>query len=444
MKVLFCGPLLDFSGYGHASRNFLRMLMQLDAEIVARPLQYDQLDAGQSFEVPDWMQLALNGDITHGIDLAIQMTTSNVEAVPVPGVCNALYTFFESDRLQPAWASKANEFDFLMVPCKANAEAMVRSGVRKPIMTCAPPCDMNRFRREHSPLELLDTGNRTIFYNICQLGTKKGIDVLLRAYYAAFADCPDNVLLVLKTYVNMQNRQNDYAIVKQYIEQVRMKCRIPVEKLPPVLPMVYTMSDDEIDQLHAAGHAYVCSSRAEGWCLPAFDAMSFGRTLISHQAGGLGEFVQEQTALMYQGMPSLFYDQPHADPGLFTGVEQCFEPSPAALALVMRRFHMLRQGAMEGVLDETNRGEWEAVLQRRTNGKMIPTKLDYRIMPEQVEPQLRAAVDSWQLTKTVQFLPVNDNEQNRQQTEEVRTIESGGERDSLDSSAPSIEGGSSE
>lgn len=443
MKVLFCGPLLDFSGFGHASRNFLRMLLQMDAEVVARPLRYDTLDPGQTFEVPDWMEPALAGDITEGVDLVIQMTTCNIEAVPVPGVCNALYTFFESDRLQPQWAAKANEFDFLIVPCRANAEAMIRSGVEKPVMTCAPPCDVDRFRQDNTPFELPNVGDRTVFYNICQLSTKKGIDVLLRAYYAAFADMPDDVLLVLKTYVNMQDRTQDAVMVKQYIENVKAKCRLPIQKFPPVLPIVFTVSDEEIDQLHAAGHAYVCSSRAEGWCIPAFDAMSFGRTLISHQAGGLAEFVQEQTALVYRGMPTLFYDQPHPDPALFTGVEQCFEPSPAELALVMRRFHMLRKGAMDGVLDENNTGEWNAVLDRRRNGKMIPTKLDYRVMPLQVEPQLKAAVESWQATGVTQFIP-KDVETNHEQDGEAGPGEQSGERGPSDPATVGAQGGPQE
>jgi glycosyltransferase involved in cell wall biosynthesis len=419
MKLLFVGPLMDFSGFATASRYFLRMLSQMDIDLVARPLQYDKLDDGQKFIVPDWMSPLLSKDITSGVDLVIQMTTCNIEAVPVPGVCNALYTFFESDRLQPSWAAKANEFDFLIVPCRANAEAMLRSGVQRPIMTCAPPCDLDRFQKDISPYSLPNVGNRTVFYNICQLSTKKGIDVLLRAYFAAFADMPEDVMLVLKTYVNMQNRVNDLQIVRQYIEQVKAKCRIPIDKFPPVLPIVYTMTDEEIDQLHAVGHAYVCSSRAEGWCVPAFDALSFGKTLISHQAGGLEAFVKTENALLYQGMPSLFYDQPHPDPGLFTGVEQCFEPSPAAMALLMRHFHLLRRSKMEGTLNEKNQEEWNSVLMRRENGKTIPTKLDYRVMPSQVEPQLRAAFESWKKNGKPQFLPKNNDEENRKQTQEI-------------------------
>jgi glycosyltransferase involved in cell wall biosynthesis len=415
MKILFTGPFMDFSGFAWAARNFLRMLREMDIELCARPLKYDRLDDGQSFETPDWMVPFLEADL-QGVDLAIQMTTCNVEANPVPGVCNALYTFFESDRLQPAWAHKANEFDFLIVPCRSNAEAMYRSGVTKPIMSCPPPCDGNQYTKDFMPFDLGDIGDRTVFYNICQLSTKKGIDVLLRSYYAAFADTPDEVLLVLKTYVNMQNRQQDLAIVKAYIEQVKAKCRIPIEKHPSVLPIVFTVSEEEIAQIHAAGHAYVCSSRAEGWCIPAFEAMSYGNTLISNRSGGLGEFVKDETALVYGGTTGLFYDNPHPDPGLFTGVEQCFEPSPAELALTMKNFHLLRKGAKDGVLTGENANQWQSVIQRRQNGKLIPRKLDFRTMHEGVFQQLAAAERSWKETGKVAFIK---QEQDAEVTEEV-------------------------
>lgn len=402
MKVLFTGPLLDFSGFAHASRLFLRALAESDLVLTARPLQYDQLDPGQAFVPEPWMAKILQNDL-QGVDMVIQMTTCNDEAVPVPGVVNALYTFFESDRLQASWAAKANQFDFIIVPSKHNVQTLTNSGVQRPILLCPPPCDSSRYERSVKPFEIQNAGNRTIFYNICQLSTKKGIDVLLRAYYAAFCDMPNEVMLVLKTYVNMHSREQDANTVKQYIQMVKAKTRIPVQNWPPVLPLVYTMTDDEIDGLHARGDAYVCSSRAEGWGIPPFDAMAFGKTVISNRSGGLSEFVREETALIYGGMPTLFYDMPHGDPGLFTGVEQCFEPSPASMAVLMRRFHLLRKGAMTGTLDEANMKEWEAVLQRRTNGKLLLKGLDYRSVGLQLVPKLKTIYENWRANGSVRF-----------------------------------------
>src|SRR6185436_15361092 len=103
MKLLFTGPLLDFSGFAHASRIFLRTLLQdNNIDVTARALKYDQLDTGQQFVPEQWLSDALNRDL-QGIDMAIQMTTCNVEAVPVPGILNGLFTFLESSHIQTSW-----------------------------------------------------------------------------------------------------------------------------------------------------------------------------------------------------------------------------------------------------------------------------------------------------------------------------------------------------
>ena len=403
MKVLFTGPLLDMSGFAHASRDFLHSLM-VDAriDVVARPLRYDQLDPGQSFITPEWMKSALDKSLTD-IDMVLQMTTCNIEAVPVPGVVNGLYTFFETDHLQPSWAQKANEFDFLIVPSRFNADTLLRSGVSRPILVAAPPCDKDVYNKSYQPFKIERSEGRTIFYNICQLSTKKGIDSLLRAYYAAFAGTPNDVLLVLKTYVNMQGRHDDMQIVKQYIQSVKARCRIPTQNLPPVLPVVYTMSDEEIHGLHMAGDAYVCSSRAEGWGIPVFDALAHGKTVISHDKTGLGDFVSKENSLVYNGCISFFYDMPHPDPMLFTGLEQCFEPSVAELALTMQRFHLLKKGADAGQLNEAYQKEWNAVLHRRANAKQISESFDYRVVGKRVVDQLLAVQKSWKETGVARY-----------------------------------------
>ncbi len=298
-----------------------------------------------------------------------------------------------------------------MVSSYMNAETLKRSGVVKPVLVAGLPCDPEVFEQIYDPYRIENIGGRTVFYNICQLSTKKGIDILLRAYFAAFAHSPDDVLLVLKTYIGMSNRdpQKEMALLKQYIQNVKDKTRIPAKKWPPVLPIMTSFSDDELHGLHTGGDAYVCASRAEGWCIPVFEALSHGKTVISHTAGGLNDFVSKDNALIYGGMPTLFYDMPHPDPLLFTGLEQCFEPSPAELALVMQRFHYLKQGAERNELNEERQKEWNGVLTRRENAKILSKKYDYRRMSGKIVEQLISAFDSWKEDGSIKFREEEDN-----------------------------------
>jgi glycosyltransferase involved in cell wall biosynthesis len=170
------------------------------------------------------------------------------------------------------------------------------------------------------------------------------------------------------------------------------------------------MTDDEIHGLHVRGDAYVCSSRAEGWGIPVFDALAHGKTVISHNAGGLADFVNKDNSIVYGGMPTFFYDMPHSDPGLFTGLEQCFEPSPAELALNMRHFHLLKKGNDEDSLDDKHKEEWQSVLNRRQNAIQVGQKFDYRVVASQLVEQLEALFKSWKETGTAIYSPVQTEE----------------------------------
>lgn len=401
MKILFTGPLLDFSGFAHASRLFLRSMAQDNSvELVARALRYDVAD--KPYVPEPWLADLLKQELT-GIDMVLQMTTCNIEAVPVPGVCNGLYSFFESDRIQQSWVQKANEFDFILVPCKANAEALYRSGVQTQVLVCPPPCDTDVYDKHYPPFEIENAGDRTVFYNVCQLSAKKGIDLLLRAYYAAFADMTDEVLLVLKTYISMGDRSRDAEQVRNYIAAIKQGTRIPNASYAPVLPLLGTLSDDEINGLHKRSHAYVCSSRAEGWGIPVFDALGHSNVVISNMAGGLEGFIRPEHALVYSGSQTFFFDMHNPDPGLFTGVEQCFEPSVVEMSFLMRKYHLLRKGAMHGVLDADRQQEWESVLTRQQNARTITRSFDYRQTTQKILNPLKDAFACWKKTGEVKF-----------------------------------------
>jgi glycosyltransferase involved in cell wall biosynthesis len=407
MKICFVGPLLDFSGFAAASRNLLKTLLfgsnNSGVELVARTLRYDQADMGSEHKQEAWLPPLLKKDL-QDVDMLIQSTTCNIEAVPKPGVCNALYTFFELDRIPTAWAQKANEFDFIIVPCKFNAQTLVNCGVTKPILIMPPPCDIDIYDKFLTPdIKIPNVENRTIFYNICQLSAKKGIDLLLRSYFAAFADRPDEVLLILKTYVNMSNRQNEKEIVKNFINQVKTGCHIPIEKLPPVMAITRIMSDEEIRGIHKASDCYVNASRGEGWCLPAFDALAFGKTLITNNYGGMADYVSQENALIYGGTLSHVYNAPHPESFLYTGISRWFEPSTTQMADLMRHFHLLKRGAENKELNEVNQKSWDQILTLRKNGIDTINKFDYRNVGKLIFGHILSGLNSWKETGKVAF-----------------------------------------
>lgn len=408
MKILFTGPLLDMSGFAHAARVMLKTLSHRNMDVVARALQYDIADPGSEYQPEDWMTEMFRRELVD-IDMMIQCTTPNIEAVPKDGICNGIYTFIETDRIPQGWVDQLNRFDFILVSSKYNAAAMVRSGVTKPILVVPVPFDPEHIEIGNDE-PMISAEGRTIFYNICQLSNKKGIDSLLRAYFAAFADKPDEVLLVLKTYINMADRFNDRAMIEQFIDKIKQGCRLPIEKHPPIQLITRTISDEDVQRIHRDCHAYVNSSRTEGFCLPAFDALAHGNMLISSSYGGMAEFVSDQDALVFGGTETHCFDMPCNDPGQFTGFSRWFEPSTAHMADLMRLYHELRVGNEKGVLDEHNQEQWKSVEARMANGKIVANSFNYDSASAKIAHQLVATYRTWKETGEVQF-DVNDPEE---------------------------------
>lgn len=104
------------------------------------------------------------------------------------------FTMLEVDRLPAAWVEQANQMDEVWTPTAWGAEVFRTSGVQRPIFVQPLGVDADRFRPGVGRTRLADY---TIFLSIFEWDVRKGWDILLRAYRAAFRP-GDPVVLLLK------------------------------------------------------------------------------------------------------------------------------------------------------------------------------------------------------------------------------------------------------
>lgn len=333
MRLLITGPFRDFSGYSHFGRNLVKALDLSGADISIRAIEYDDYKYQPTERESELFKRPIDN-----CDIVWQLTTPN-EIRYVPNKMNISFFFWETTRIPVYWVQQLNLMDVIIVPCRFNAMVLQQCGVRKPVCVCHPPFDTKIYSQNYEPFTKKEFKDRIIYYNICQLSSKKGIDVLLRSYFRAFYDIPDEVVLILKFYLNMVNRKNEIQFVKQMIDHIKKGMRLPINKYPPVFLIDNVLSDEDIFRLHKTCDVYVCSSRGEGWGIPPFEAMAMGNYLISNTWGGLGDFVTKDNAIIYPAYQSIVYDQPHSDPYLYTGLEEWGEPDDYKMMLSMRTVH---------------------------------------------------------------------------------------------------------
>lgn len=159
-----------------------------------------------------------------------------------------------------------------------------------------------------------------VFLHISSAFPRKGVDVLLRAFFEEFSST-DPVVLILKTFANPHNDVGDQ------LSELRQEFVEP----PAVIWVNNDMDPLELAALYAAADTYVHAARGEGFGLPVAEAMLAGVPVISTQAGGLADFVDPETADVVDTRPE------PARTHLTVGPSLWHEPNRSQLRSALRR-----------------------------------------------------------------------------------------------------------
>ena len=125
------------------------------------------------------------------------------------------------------------------------------------------------------------------FLNISSGFPRKGIDVLLAAYFQGFTSA-DDVRLVVKTFPNPHNT------VAEQIAAWRKRSQNP----PECLHIDRDLAVAEVDRLYAEADCLVYPTRSEGFGLPVAEAMALEIPVIATGYSGLADFCSDETAFL--------------------------------------------------------------------------------------------------------------------------------------------------
>jgi glycosyltransferase involved in cell wall biosynthesis len=237
------------------------------------------------------------------------------------------FTMLEVDRLPAAWVEQANLMDEVWAPTAWGAEMFQASGVLRPTHVVPLGVDLGAFSPGPPRVALAD---RTVFLSVFEWGARKGWDVLLRAYRAAFAPA-DDVLLLLKIDCR--------APATNPLRELRAALGSPA---PPV-GLIYNqpLGAAELTELYRGADCFVLPSRGEGWAMPVLEAMACGTPAIATAWGGPTAFLAEGWGypLASRGLVPAPADEP-----LYRGARWA-DPDPDHLVELLRRVHRGRDEA---------------------------------------------------------------------------------------------------
>ena len=173
--------------------------------------------------------------------------------------------------------------DRVWVPSDYVRRGYVDAGMPAGIVETIPSgADVELFTPEGPAYELPRQAGCTFLF-VGGTTWRKGADVLIEGWRRAFGP-DDDVQLVIK----------DFGVAGAYRNQTSGDAIKRIAASGTTAPIVYIdqqLAFDELPALYRAADAVVLPYRAEGFCLPAVEAMASGVPVIHNGEGPTGEFV---------------------------------------------------------------------------------------------------------------------------------------------------------
>jgi glycosyltransferase involved in cell wall biosynthesis len=309
MKIKFTGPLLDGSGYAEFGRNFLASLaLQPNVELAAGMFscERERTDLGAKGELAKhYLSVDMPRPDIHIYNSTPEIFQSMSTSTSSLGTKNVCFTMWETSHIPSIWHSLLEQHaDAVLVPCAWNKELFIQSKISIPTYVVNPGFDLSVYNDIEiiQPFEL-DTKYKDsyIFYSIFQWTERKNPAGLIRAYYSAF-DNNENVVLVLKTYRASYATKEVQAIQE---EIKKIKSNMLLKNPPKIVFISDQLTDGQMLALHRRCNCFILPHRAEGWGMPHMQAMAMGNPCISTNFSGNLDFMNKDNSYLvdYQMTP---------------------------------------------------------------------------------------------------------------------------------------------
>jgi glycosyltransferase involved in cell wall biosynthesis len=183
------------------------------------------------------------------------------------------------------WVTSVNELvDRVWVPSEYVRQGYIESGMAPGAIEVVPNgVDLERFTPDGPALDLGGDDDVCTFLFVGGTIWRKGADLLVRAWTQAFGP-GDAVRLVIKDFGASSVYRG-----QSVIGDPSLLARDP--RLAPIVHLADEVAYADLPALYRAADVAVLPYRAEGFCLPALEAMACGVPVIHNASGPTGEFV---------------------------------------------------------------------------------------------------------------------------------------------------------
>lgn len=369
-SVLWTGAVLDLSGYGAASREYVRALDAVGVDLSVEACTFENWKSKilENDVIDDRIRFLMNRSQECSTQI-IHLTPDNLSKYKSNEKTRICYFAWETSIIPPSWVNAINSFSVeAWVPCKYLVGACARSGVTVPVAVI-PHAIPTRDPDWSPKTKLVLPEDRYKFYSIFQWSNRKNPMSLIRAYYQEF-DKSEPVCLVLKTY-----RINDGPSEKQIVrdEIFKIKAETKGANAPPIILIDDLLGVDGVFAIHHHCDCYVTMTRNEGFGIPVYEAASIGNPVIIPNYSVFPEHFNEDIAYMIDVPGEVPVENMEHISSLYTSDMLWGNPSIESCREKMREVFNNRQGA--AAKGEAARSYVEQNLNHETIGNLMKNRL---------------------------------------------------------------------
>ena len=318
MKVLYIGCYREGTGWGNSAIDYILALDSAGVDVVCRPVKLNNSNP----EIPERV-LELESRDSSGCDICIQHVLPHHMEYNSSFKRNIGLYFTETSSFEySTWPNRINRLDEAWVSCQQSRDASMYSGVKIPIKVIPIPTDISRFERSYTPLEIPEIENTFTFYFIGEAIRRKNLVALIKAFHLEFS-ANESVSLVIKTNKSNMSSEECNNHISEMCSQIKNNLKLykSVDDYKKAIVITQRLSDEQMMGLHSACDCFVMPSFGEAWCIPAFNAMGFGKTPICTNVGGMVEFLKDGGGFLVEGNSEPVFGMTETFHDIYTGRE---------------------------------------------------------------------------------------------------------------------------
>lgn len=335
MKILYIGHYKEGSGWSKAAIDLILAMHSVGLDVTCRNIKLTNNNPKINPTI-----LELENKPLSNIDVCIQHVLPHHMVGTQKFKKNIAYFVGESNTtLYNPWFVCLQNMDEVWVPNKNLMDSLISDGLNKNVRVVHHASDTSKKLSDVK----FEFPNTFKFYYIGELNDRKNIESIVRSFHSEFANF-EPVSLVLKVKKYGINGPELVKYCQDLCSTIKKEMRMynDLDGYHKEIIIADDIEDNHIEILHNSCDCFVCPSHGEGWSIPAFDAMRYGKTPICSNEGGPREFIDsndKNTGTLINGIYSTCN---HSDPAfmdIFTGREEWFIPSEHEIKKAMRFYY---------------------------------------------------------------------------------------------------------